>query len=234
MLDYLCVSEDNQTLVSSAEGMLFGIVRLLHNSKSTEISGHALKALNYLSSHAHNRFSIAREPGLMDEIIVCLSQTQPMLPYAAAQVLYNVSLLKENVPVIANNTELRKALKYTSNMLNEVLPDSEQVHNYAEEVLQLIQTYDGRLDSKVILNKEGFYVDNINVGKNNVCSSMVQITRPKGASDQTSSPMRFVEPKPTSSNASSPSKEDVEKRRREARKRALQKKQDPTAVHSTN
>ena len=180
-LDYVSVSPEHHTLVCTTENLLRGVTQLLRNTRSRETRMHAIQALVYLSSHTNNRFLIARTPDLLLEFKECLELRDPDITLQTTQILYNLCLLKENIPLVAKNNELRMVLKARHAEAQDMLQTSEEYEGIEKDLsilklsgvtLDLLYTYDTRLNSKIILRGEGFHSPSIAIGKH-VSQSMI-------------------------------------------------------------
>ncbi|KAL0481310.1 hypothetical protein AKO1_012746 [Acrasis kona] len=173
MLDYITVTQENQTLVCTSDRILSGVVVLLRNTKSNEVREHVLQALIYLSNNAKN----SREENLLEELQRCItiSDSEGTISQRAIQVLYNICLLKENIPVISRDPDIRQILRDKQHEVKKRLNSTEEKYKGFENdvitykltgvIADLLYTYDTRLNSKIILRGEGFNHSVITIGK---------------------------------------------------------------------
>jgi hypothetical protein len=230
-LDYLCVTPENQTLVCNTDGILSGLISLLQNSKSTTTKNHGLQALIYLSANGKNRFLLAREDGLLDELergITNTSDPTGGVTQKSVQVLYNLCLLKENLPVIAKSKQIRQILREKQSEVKERINSAEDrpyegLDNDASTYkltgisLDFLFTYDSRLNSKIILRGEGYNASSIQIGKHAVSRSMIE--------DAASANRLLDESMPKEATGIS-NEEEAHNRRRNARMKSLQQHQE--------
>lgn len=154
VFDYICVAEENRTHVCGTDHMLFGVVQLLHNTKSIDAREHALQGLLYLSEISENRFIIARQAGLLEALTISLFYQQVSIPMKSLQILHNLALLKENIPYIAKQKELReriqiillnaKVILKRNNLLD---PSENDIENENDEEVQSFQSAPQHFDT---------------------------------------------------------------------------------------
>jgi hypothetical protein len=183
-LHSVSVNEENQTLVCTTEGLLAAVVHLLRNTKSNETRNHVLQALVLLSSNHKNLFTIAREKGMLDALKDCLATEKDLSTIEkATQILYHLCLLKENIPLIAKNSDLYFIVKAKNDEVQHRLQNSDNQYKGFESdviafkltgiILDMIYTYETRLNNKVILRGEGFNGSEIAIG-NHLSKTMIK------------------------------------------------------------
>ncbi|KAG2378283.1 hypothetical protein C9374_008426 [Naegleria lovaniensis] len=182
VLDYISVTFQNQSLVCTTDGLLYSIVQCLKSStKNLKVKQHVVQALVYLSANPKNRFVLARESGLLEEINGILDTHHRMdeqhnLPRMAMQVIYNLCLLKENIPLIAKHG-VRNNIKKKNQIVRESIQSTKngerQYPGYQNDiliwklscvVLDAINLYDKRFDSQSVLNNTGYNSSVIEIG----------------------------------------------------------------------
>ncbi|KAF0974774.1 hypothetical protein FDP41_006248 [Naegleria fowleri] len=182
VLDYISVTFQNQSLVCTTDGLLYSIVQCLKTSqKNLKVKQHVIQALVYLSANPKNRFVLARESGLLEEINGILETHHRMdeqhnLPRMAMQVIYNLCLLKENIPLIAKHG-IRNTIKKKNHVVKDSIQSTKngerQYPGYQNDiliwklssvVLDVIGLYDKRFDSQSVLNNTGFNSSVIEIG----------------------------------------------------------------------
>lgn len=140
VFDYFCVCEENRSHVCHTDHMLFGVVQLLHNTKSVDAREHVLQGLLYLSEMPeNNRFLIPRQPGMLEALTLCLFYLQISIPTKTLQILHNLLLLKENIPLVARHKELRDRIQVTMNNAKRVLLKNGQMEIVTAEDEELLQ-----------------------------------------------------------------------------------------------
>jgi hypothetical protein len=181
-LDYVSITPDNQTLICTTDSMMKGMVQLLKNTRSIEARSNVLQSLVYLSANPKNRFTIARVKNILDEFKNCMSFKEPAISHKTIQVIYNLCLMKENIPLVARHNDLRIAIKARHSDVQDKLHGSKEEYEGFQNdivtfkltgvVLDLLYTFDTRLNSKIILRGEGYNSPSIVIGKH-VSKSMV-------------------------------------------------------------
>ncbi|EFC46557.1 predicted protein [Naegleria gruberi] len=192
VLDYMSVTFQNQTLVCGTDTILYGIVQSLRSSgKSLKIKHHIIQALVYLSANPKNRFMIARENGIFDEINAMIDthhrlDEQHNVPKMAMQVMYNLCLLKENIPLIAKHGirhTIKKKLSIVKESIQSTNGGERQYPGYQSDlliwklssvVMDLLGLFERRFESQSVLNGTGFNAPIIEVG-NHKARSIVLI-----------------------------------------------------------
>jgi len=141
VFDYFSVCEENRSHVCHTDHMLFGVVQLLHNTKSVDAREHVLQGVLYLSEQPeNNRFLIPRQPGMLEALTLSLFYLQISIPAKTLQILHNVLLLKENIPLVARQKELRERIQITMNNAKKVLLKHGQIESLNEEDKELLES----------------------------------------------------------------------------------------------
>ena len=206
VLDYISITLQNQTLICGTDTMLYGIIHCLTSSrKNVKIIEHVIQALVYLSANPKNRFMIAREHGIFEELINVLEMHHRIdethnLVRLAMQVVYNLCLLKENIPLFAKHGTIRNIIKKKLNAVKESIQATNggerqyaAYHNdlliwkLSGVVMDLLTLYDKRFESQTVIGNTGYNSDVIIVGNHKSKSIVIDEDEEKKSSEETPS-----------------------------------------------
>lgn len=195
-LDYLSVTAEHKTMLCTSEDLMRGIVHILHNTDSIIARTHVLQALACLSEDPDNRFVMAREPGMLNALSHSFSymDESPKAVLMVMNVVYNMCQLKENVPLVERNTELKQRIAIIKEGMEQIISErdnsrhsasddnqdnSEQEANDAQVmhrchfVTSVISLYQKRTNSDAIIDQRGWWMNKPIVIGGGVCASMM-------------------------------------------------------------
>ncbi len=162
-----------------------------------------LKVIQNMITSREIQLTIPREPGMVDELSDSLFYVDDdkQISHLVISIVTYMCQLKENIPLIARNTELKRRIETVLASANSI--DTGVVDHYASDGGELLekpkstsemldeqmveqgnfltnlwQQYDKRLNSKMILQNEGYYAPTIQVGKYECTSAIFSTNAP--------------------------------------------------------
>eukprot|EP00761_Pharyngomonas_kirbyi_P013929 gb/GECH01013959.1/.p1 GENE.gb/GECH01013959.1/~~gb/GECH01013959.1/.p1 ORF type:complete len:461 (+),score=151.23 gb/GECH01013959.1/:1-1383(+) len=139
-IDYICVMEDNRSLVCCTEGMLDSLAKLLQYTDSLLARKHCLQAILYLSQHSRNRFILARNFGLLDEIEDSFFVMDYEVVSLCTRIVYELSQARENIIKLVEHPELMMRILdilYEEDL--EQLNATDEVQKIAKDIVEAVE-----------------------------------------------------------------------------------------------
>lgn len=199
-LDYLSVTAEHKTMLCTSEALMRGIVHILHNTESIIARNNVLQALACLSEDPDNRFVMAREPGMLDALShsFAFMDESPKTVLMVMNVVYNLCQLKENVPLIERNAELKQRIAIIKEGMEQIIGEREVSHHSSTDnsscddqdsaeqeandaqvmhrchfITNVVSLYQKRMNSDAIIDQRGWWTNKPIVIGGGVCASMM-------------------------------------------------------------